>query len=190
MNFYETPISSRVVYNGLIVKTRIDTVALENGKQVPREIVEHPGGVAIIPVDDNGGVTLVRQFRYPLMAECLEVPAGKLECGEDHKDCAARELSEETGLSASRLVYLGCTYPSPGFCDEVLHIYLARGLTQGVPNPDEDEILNVEKLSMDDLIDLIMRDEIRDAKTIIAVFKAKIYLNGEVCVNGENSSDR
>lgn len=176
MNFYETPISGRTVYNGLIVRVRMDTVALQNKKRVPREVVEHPGGVAIIPVDEDGGVTLVRQFRYPFMAECVEVPAGKLERGEEPAACAARELLEETGISAGQLIYLGCTYPSPGFCDEILHIYLARGLSQGIPNPDEDEFLNVEKLPLDDLIELIMKNEICDAKTIIAAFKAKIYL--------------
>ena len=160
-------------YHGLITETNLDCVLLTNGQQVYREVVEHPGGVAVIPVDENGDVYCVRQFRYPFSEHLLEVPAGKLEPEEDPLECAIRELSEETGLTADEFINLGSIYPSPGFCREILHIYLATGLHSGQSHPDSDEFLDVEKLNIDRLYEMIMRNEIADAKTIIAVLKAR-----------------
>jgi ADP-ribose pyrophosphatase len=127
MGFFEKQISTKTVYRGRIVNVRNDVAELKNGHHVPREVVEHPGGVAVVPVDDNGCVLMVRQYRYPMEEELLEIPAGKLEYCEDHYDCAVRELSEETGCTAGKLVYLGPIYPSPGFSKEILYIYLATG---------------------------------------------------------------
>jgi ADP-ribose pyrophosphatase len=173
---YEKTIEKNTVYEGVIVNVRRDKAELVNGNVVGREVVEHPGGVTVIPVEPDGTVWCVRQFRYPFGREMLEVPAGKLERGEDPFDCAVRELSEETGLTADEFVYLGPCCTSPGFSTEVLHIYLALGLHPGNMHLDPDEFLNVEKYSLDALVEKVMSGEIDDAKTIIAVLKAKKYL--------------
>lgn len=173
---YEKTIEKNTVYEGFIVNVRRDKAELVNGNVVGREVVEHPGGVTVIPVEPDGTVWCVRQFRYPFGREMLEVPAGKLERGEDPFDCAVRELSEETGLTADEFVYLGPCCTSPGFSTEVLHIYLALGLHPGNMHLDPDEFLNVEKYSLDALVEKVMSGEIDDAKTIIAVLKAKKYL--------------
>ena len=141
-------------------------------------MVEHPGGVTILPVEEDGTVWCVRQFRYPFGREMLEAPAGKLEQGEEHRLCAVRELSEETGLTADKLIYMDACCTSPGYSSEVLHIYLALGLHRGEMHLDEGEFLNVEKHSLSELTDMIMSGEIDDAKTIIAVLKAAKYLEG------------
>ena len=176
MKCVEKRIDGKILYHGLIVNVRRDRAKLVNGNVVGREVVEHPGGVTILPVEEDGTVWCVRQFRYPLCREMLEAPAGKLEIGEDPADCAVRELSEETGLTADELVYLGPCCTSPGFSTEILHIYLARGLHPGEMHLDADEFLNVEKHGFDDLVEMVMDGEIDDAKTIIAVLKAKNYL--------------
>ena len=173
---YEKTIEKNTVYEGVIVNVRRDKAELVNGNVVGREVVEHPGGVTVIPVEPDGTIWCVRQFRYPFGREMLEVPAGKLERGEDPFDCAVRELSEETGLTADEFVYLGPCCTSPGFSTEVLHIYLALGLHPGNMHLDPDEFLNVEKYSLDALVEKVMSGEIDDAKTIIAVLKAKKYL--------------
>lgn len=164
-------------YNGVITTTYLDRVVLSNGQQSLREVVEHPGGVTVIPVDDDGNVWCVRQYRYPMGEHMLETPAGKLEKGEDPKDCAVRELSEETGITAREYVYLGEICPSPGFCRESIYIYLALGLEYGESHPDENELLDVEKHNLDELWDMVMKNELRDAKTVIAVMKAKAWLD-------------
>lgn len=173
---YEKTIDKSTVYEGVIVRVRRDRAELVNGSIVGREVVEHPGGVSVIPVEDDGTVWCVRQFRYPFGREMLEIPAGKLERGEDPYECAVRELSEETGLSADEMIYLGPCCTSPGFSTEVLHIYLARGLHSGKMHLDPDEFLNVEKYKLSELEDMVMKGEIDDAKTIIAVLKARRYL--------------
>ena len=175
----EKKIDGETKYHGVIVDVRLDRAELINGNIVRREVVEHPGGVTIIPVDEDGTVWCVRQYRYPMGREMLETPAGKLEKGEQPLPAAVRELGEETGLEASRLVYLGSCCTSPGFSTEVLHIYLALGLKRGEAHPDEDEFLNVEKHSLATLTDMVMNGEIDDAKTIIAVLKARRFLEAE-----------
>jgi len=138
--------------------------------------VEHPGGVCVVPVAFDGRFWCVRQFRYPFMQEMLEFPAGKLEPGEDPFECAVRELKEETGLTAGKVVYLGPMYPSPGYLNEILHIYLALDLTEGQANLDENEFLTVERVPEARLLAMVMQNEIRDAKTVVGFFKAKQYL--------------
>jgi len=174
--FVEKEVSRRTVYEGRIVNVRQDVAELVNGRQVSREVVEHPGGVCIVPVDQDGNCYLVRQFRYPFMQSLLEFPAGKLERGEDPLQCAIRELSEETGLQAGSVTPLGRMYPSPGFLDEVIHLYLAQDLTHGEAHPDENEFLSVEKHSMEALCEMIAANQLADAKTIVGFFKAKQYL--------------
>jgi ADP-ribose pyrophosphatase len=151
-------------------------VLLANGREASREIVKHPGGVTVLPLTEDGDVILVRQYRYAFEEVLLEVPAGKLESDEEPLHCARRELREETGYSADKITYLGAIYPSPGFCDEVLYLYLAQDLRQGKACPDEDEILAVDRMPFSQLVDLVMEDRVRDAKTVAAVLKAKYYL--------------
>ena len=176
MEYIERPVGSVEKYKGIIVRVRLDDAELYTGKVVKREVVEHPGGVTILPVDEDGSCYMVRQFRYPFGRMMLEAPAGKLEYGEDHRECAVRELSEETGFTADELVYLGGCCTSPGFSTEVLHIYLAMGLHAGECHPDQDEFLNVEKIPLSQLSRMVMDGEIDDAKTIVAVLKAEKYL--------------
>ncbi len=176
---FEKKIDGETLYKGIIVDVSMDHAELINGDIVRREVVHHPGGVTIIPVEEDGTVWCVRQFRYPMQREMLEVPAGKLEYGEKPLPAAERELSEETGLTAGRMVYLGECCTSPGFSTEVLHIYLALELRRGEAHPDEDEFLNVEKHSLETLTDMVMAGEIDDAKTIIAVLKARRFLEAE-----------
>ena len=176
---FEKKIDGKTLYEGVIVNVRLDRAELVNGDVVRREVVEHPGGVTVIPVEEDGTVWCVRQFRYPIQREMLEVPAGKLEIGEKPLPAAVRELSEETGLEAGRMIYLGACCTSPGFSTEVLHIYLALELKHGDAHPDEDEFLNVEKHSLETLTEMVMSGEIDDAKTIIAVLKARRFLEAE-----------
>lgn len=176
---FEKKIDGETLYKGIIVDVSMDHAELINGDIVRREVVHHPGGVTIIPVEEDGTVWCVRQFRYPMQREMLEVPAGKLEYGEKPLPAAERELGEETGLTAGRMVYLGECCTSPGFSTEVLHIYLALELRRGEAHPDEDEFLNVEKHSLETLTDMVMAGEIDDAKTIIAVLKARRFLEAE-----------
>ena len=176
MKCVEEPITGEYKYKGVRVDVRLDKARLVNGKVVNREVVEHPGGVGILPLDSEGNCYMVRQFRYPVMKEMLEIPAGKLEKGEEHLRCAVRELSEETGFESDDLIYLGKFCTSPGFSTEILHVYLAMGLRAGNMHPDEDEFLNVEKYSLKELLRMCMDGEIEDAKTIVAVLKTSEYL--------------
>ena len=176
MEYFEKQLSTETVYTGKIVNVRSDVAELHNGCCVWREVVEHPGGVAVVPVTASGDILMVRQFRYPMSEELLEVPAGKLEPCEDHAECAARELSEETGCAAGKLVYLGPIYTSPGFSKEILHIYLATELEQGEMHPDENEFLSVEAVPFSEAVDKIITGEIKDAKTIIGILKAEKLL--------------
>ena len=178
MDYIEKTIDGEEKYRGVIVNVRLDRARLCDGSIVRREVVEHPGGVTILPVDEDGTCYMVRQFRYPMGRMKLEAPAGKLERGEDPAECAVRELSEETGFTADKYVYLGANCTSPGFSTEILHIYLALGLHPGRSHPDAGEFLNVEKHALSELTDMIMRNEIDDGKTIIAVLKAAKYLEG------------
>ncbi len=177
MDYTETLVRHINGYNGLITNTTLDRVVLQNGEHTLREVVEHPGGVTVLPIDEEGFVYCVRQFRYPMSEHLLEVPAGKLEYGEEPLLCAIRELSEETGISASEFLDLGKVYPSPGFCRETLYIYMAKGLSFGSAHLDHNEFLDVEKIHIDELFRLVMNNEIADAKTIIAVLKAKNILS-------------
>ena len=159
---------------------RLDEAELHTGKLVKREVVEHPGGVTVLPVDSEGNCYLVRQFRYPFGKMMLEAPAGKLEKGEEPLACGMRELSEETGFTADEMIDLGRCCTSPGFSTEVLYVYLALGLHAGESHPDQDEYLNVEKVPLKELAELVMRNEIDDGKTIVAILKAEKYLQNRL----------
>lgn len=170
--------SQEIKYQGNIITVRFDEIYLPNGKTATREVCKHnSGGVAVLPLDDDMNVTLVDQFRYPYGEILTEIPAGKLDVGEESiLECGKRELLEETGLVAEKMIYLGVIYPSPGVLHENIHLYLAMGLTQSEACPDEDEFVEAFKMPFDELCDKILNDEIRDAKTIAAVLKTKVYL--------------
>ena len=170
MELMEKTVESRVLFEGKIITVRLDKAELPNGRVASREVV------AILPLFDDGTVSLVRQFRYPFQEVVAELPAGKLERGEDHRLAALRELEEEVGASCGRLTYLGCLYSSPGFSSEVLHMYLAQELTEGACHPDEDEFLSVERIPFSALVEQVRQGEIKDAKTVALVLKAKLLL--------------
>lgn len=178
MDYTEKTAAVHDIYRGRIVYLHEDEVTLPDGAPARREIVEHTGGVAILPLDEDGSVFCVRQYRYAVREHLLELPAGKLNEGEDPLACAARELSEETGFTARELIPLGAVYPSPGYCRETLYMYLARGLEKGRQHLDEGEFLDVEKHSLDELVSMSLSGEIKDAKTVVAVLKTKLYIDG------------
>ncbi len=162
----ETTVASQRVYEGRLINLRVDTVRLENGKLTTREIVEHPGAVAVVALDEDDSVVLVRQFRKAAERELLEIPAGTLEEGENPTVCAQRELEEETGYRAKRLEQIGGIYTSPGFCTEFIYFYLATGLQKGRSAPEDDEAIETVKVHFSDIPDLIRRGEICDGKSI------------------------
>ena len=176
MNLTEKKLSSEKIFDGRILHIRRDTVELPDGAQSTREVVDHPGGVCVLALDAEGRVLLVRQFRYPYEKVLTEIPAGKLEYGEDPEKAALRELREETGAVPGKFRSLGELYPSPGYCGEIIRLYLAQELTFGETALDEDEFLDVERMPFGELTELVLQGEIRDAKTIAAVLKTKLLL--------------
>lgn len=176
MNLTEKKLSSEKIFDGRILHIRRDTMELPDGAQSTREVVDHPGGVCVLALDDEGRVLLVRQFRYPYEKVLTEIPAGKLEYGEDPEKAALRELREETGAVPGKFRSLGELYPSPGYCGEIIRLYLAQELTFGETALDEDEFLDVERMPFGELTELVLQGEIRDAKTIAAVLKTKLLL--------------
>ena len=178
MDLREKMVSSQTIFEGRIIRVTLDQARLPDGTLAAREVVYHPGGVAVLALDEDKTVYLVRQYRYPIQQLLLELPAGKLDHGaeEDRLLGAQRELSEETGLEAAEWTYLGCTLASPGFCDEVLHMYLAQGLTRKKQHLDEDEFLDVVTMPFDELVRQVMDGTITDGKTVSATLKTKVLL--------------
>lgn len=180
MKYEEKTLTQKNIYNGSIISLESLTVMLPNGREAKRDIVRHPGACVVIPVDGNGDIYMVRQYRKPIEMISLELPAGKLDRDEEPAICARRELKEETGLDAANLKYLLSTHSSPGFSDEVLHIFVATGLTQGDMSTDEDEFLSVEKYSATTLVKKILDREITDSKSIIGILMAEKILRGDI----------
>ena len=168
---YEEPVSSEEIYHGKIVHLYKDTVRLPNGKPAIREVMRHPGAVAVVPIDENGNVILVRQYRYPFAEAMLEIPAGKLDAGEEPERCARRELEEETGMTAEEWTPLGLYYPSVAVMDERIYLFLARNMTRNAPHPDEDEFLRVETIPLETLVEMILQGQVPDGKTQVAALK-------------------
>ena len=176
MHLEEKTLSSEQKFDGRVVKLFVDQVELENGTKATREVIKHPGGVCILPLDGDNNVLMVRQFRYPTHRVLLEIPAGKMEYGEDHRECGLRELKEETGCTCDEFTYLGNLIPTPAYDNEVIHMYLARGLHSGEQKLDEDEFLDVEKIPLEKAVEMVMNNEIADAKTQLALLKTKQLL--------------
>jgi len=164
-------LNSQTVFEGRLFKVTVDTIS-EGDLTYQREVVHHPGSAVIVPVHDDGTVVLVRQYRHPAVRYLLEVPAGTLSDGERPEAGAARELEEELGLVAERLEKLSEFFVSPGFLEEKMWVYLATGLTEGKPQPDEDEVLDVVRMPIGEALEMITSGEIQDAKTIIGLMLA------------------
>ncbi|WP_371369419.1 ADP-ribose pyrophosphatase [Sporomusa rhizae] len=173
-DLYEKPLTSTSIFEGKILKLRRDEVLLPNGKTGTREVVEHPGAVAIVPKTKDGHIILVRQFRHPIRQVILEVPAGKLDPGEKPEACALRELAEETGFVANKLQKLTSIFTTPGFSNEIIHLYVAEDLVKSDKQPDEDEFINTELYSPDQIRQMIAHGEICDAKSLVALCLAGI----------------
>ena len=177
MDFTERGVKSTEIYDGKVVHLFVDDIELPNGKPAKREYCMHPGAVAVVAVDGNGMVTMVRQFRYPFHRVLLEVPAGKMDPGEEPLTSVKRELSEETGIIAENWIPIGDFYSSCAILDEVIHLYLATGLSRKETHPDSDEFLEITEYPLDELVRMVMDGEIADGKTQAALLKAKLYLD-------------
>ena len=176
MHLSEKKISGEQVFSGRVIDLSVDKVELEDGKITTRELITHPGGVCVVPINEKGEVYMVKQFRYPFRQVLLEIPAGKLEKGEDHRLCGIRELKEEIGAQAGLFEYLGCLYPTVAYDTEIIHMYLARELTFGEQDLDEGEFIDVIKMPFEKAVEMVMNNEIPDAKTQLALLKAKTLL--------------
>lgn len=176
MIFEEKRVNGKIIYEGNILNVRVDTVTAPKG-HAHREIVEHNGAAAALAVTDAGKVVMVRQYRYAMGRVVLEVPAGKIDPGEkDPEQTMIRELKEETGYQASEITYLGKINPSVGYSEELIYLYLMRGLTLGEQQLDEDESLEVELMPFDELYEMAQKGDIEDAKSVAAIFMASRYL--------------
>lgn len=164
---HERILSEESAWRGRILDVHSAQVELPNGRVVGRDLVRHPGASAVVALTESGKIVVVRQYRTALDRVTVEVPAGKLDPGEDPLECAKRELREETGFSAKRINYLTTIATTPGFCDEVIHIYMATGLTFDGANPDDDEFVNVDLVPLSELIDAVLDGKIEDAKTVV-----------------------
>ena len=176
MHLFEKKIASEVKYEGKILTVCRDTVELENGENVSRDVICHSGGVGVVPITDNGEVIFVKQFRYPFGKVLMEIPAGKLNEGEDHREAGLRELKEETGCICKQFRYMGYMIPTPAYCREITHMYLATGLESGEQHLDDDEFLEIEKIPLDKAVEMVLNGKIEDGKTQLALLKAKALL--------------
>lgn len=171
MAFSEKTLSVKTIFEGKIIGVHVDDVELSDGKKSIREVVEHSGGVCVAPLTDEGELLMVRQFRYPFSRELLELPAGKLEKGEDPLAAGIRELEEECGVVADKIISLGDIYPTVAYCSEIIRMFAATSLHKTHQHLDEGEFLGVEKVKFSDALEMVMSGKIRDAKTVAAILK-------------------
>jgi ADP-ribose pyrophosphatase len=176
----EERISGEDIYGGIFLKMKRDKIALPNGEEAVREYLMHPGAVAVVAILDDGRVLLERQYRYPIAKACIEIPAGKLEIGEDHLLCAKRELEEETGYSAKKWSYIRRIHPVISYSTELIDIYLAEDLVPGKSHLDDEEFLDVFAAPLDQLIGWVEDGEITDVKTTISAYWLDRYRRGLV----------
>ena len=173
MELKETTIKRNDIYNGRILKVHVDDAETADGKPCKREVVDHPGGVCVAAVTDNDELLFVRQYRYPYHEVCLELPAGKLEPGEDPFEAVKRELREETGCTGKDWQFWGNMYPSPGYTNEIIRLWTCKVEKElGELDLDEDEAIEVEKIRIGEAVRMVMNNEIPDGKTQILVLKA------------------
>ena len=166
---FEKEISQKTVYEGKILKVKQYQVELENGKITQRDVIRHNGAVALVAVKDNGNILFVKQFRFPVAEETLEIPAGKIDLGESIENCALRELEEETGYISDNIVKIGQMYPTCAYSDEVIHIFLAENLKKTKQNLDDDEFLSVIEIPLEKALNMIVNGEVPDAKTQLGI---------------------
>lgn len=176
MELTEKTLSSKSVFDGRILHITLDEIELPDGKKSKREVVNHPGGVTVAALDEDNNLLFVRQFRYPYKEVVLELPAGKLEKGSTPLENGKRELMEETGAEGYSYISLGQLYPSPGYTSEIIHLYACKVKSQGSSNPDDGEFLNVEKIPLDKAVEMVLNNQIPDAKTQVAVLKTAMLI--------------
>lgn len=170
-------VKSEILFTGKVFDLQVDQVEYDSGNKAVREIAIHPGGAVVVPVTKDNKVVMITQFRYPLQRKLLELPAGKLDKNEDPDDCAPRELKEETGYTSGKIKKLGSIYTTPGFCTEILYIYLAQDLTPGEHKREEGEYgMEVIELTWDEIDNKIKNGELVDAKSICGIQMAKLDL--------------
>ena len=180
MDYEEKTVSKKNVYDGNIIEVDVLKVSQPDGREATREIVRHSGGAAVVPISDKGEVYLVRQYRKPVEIELLEIPAGKLDKGEEPLECAKRELKEETGLEAKKMRHLIDLYCAPGYSSEKVYIYVATELIEGEACADEGEFISTEKIPIHELVKMIINNEITDAKTVAGILLAEKIIKGEI----------
>ncbi|HCC00577.1 MAG TPA: ADP-ribose pyrophosphatase [Ruminococcaceae bacterium] len=180
LDYEEKTLASKRIYDGRILQLNKDQVLLPNGEQADREVIHHHGGVCILAQDTDGSVLFVRQFRYPYHRLLLELPAGKLEPGENPLICGKRELQEETGATAEQFTSLGEFYPSCGYTDEVIYLYFAEGLRFGKQHLDADEFLDVLRIPLEKAVSMILAGEVPDGKTQSAVLQVYLRQKGQI----------
>ena len=174
----EKSVSSTPIFDGKVLHVRLDEITLQNGVSATREYCHHNGAVCVLPLTDEGEVICVRQYRYPFHEDLLEIPAGKLDSPEeDPNDAVRRELREETGAVAKKMIYLGKYYPSPAILDECIYMYLATGLEFGETEFDEDEFIESVRVPLSKLVDLTLEGKIRDGKTQICALRAQMMID-------------
>jgi len=169
----EKTISSDRIYTGKVISLKVDTVEIDSKGYKKREIVEHPGAIGIVALTDDNKIVLVKQFRKPIEKAIWEIPAGKLEIGESPKECAIRELKEETGYSAKNIKLIHKFFTSAGFSNQKIYIFLATGLTKGEPNFDDDEFIEKYEIDINEAQNMVIKNDIEDAKTTIGILLAK-----------------
>ena len=181
MDMTEKMIERKTIFEGRIINVYNDTVVLPNGKHSTREVVEHHGGVCIAALTERNTLLFVRQFRYPYGKVLLELPAGKLEKGEEPLAAGLRELEEECGVAAEKVIPMGEVYPTVAYCTEIIHLYLAKGLKKTHQHLDEGEFLSVEEIELSKAVELVMNGEIADSKTVALVLKtARLLEEGKI----------
>jgi len=176
LKHFETTIAEKEIFKGNVIRVALRDVELENGEKSQREVVYHNGGAAVLPMDTDGNVYMVRQFRSAFGKEVLEIPAGKLEKGEDPFFAAVRELEEETGFKTDSIIKLGEYWPTVGYCSERVYLYFAKMLSKGSTHFDDDEFISLIKMPFEKAYEMCMNGEICDGKTQLAILKAKHYL--------------
>lgn len=181
MELFEKTLGTKEIFKGRVFTVHVDDIELPDGSKSFREVVEHSGGVCVAAITDEDELFFVRQYRYPYGRVLLELPAGKLEKGEDPLEAGKRELQEECGVTAEEIISMGTVYPTVAYCSEVIHLYAAKNLKKTQQNLDEGEFLSVERIRISDAADMVMKGEISDSKTVALVLKvAKLKEEGKL----------